>query len=917
MHSGDHVLAIPATDGSPAVPEHTTVKTPMNMSPENKAHYESEKEAIHLILTEIGDEIYSTVDACKTTQDMWKAIERLQQAEQSDGLEDTDEEINEQELEAHYIYMAKIQEVPTAYSGTDSEPLEQVPYNDKYNLFANVHHHCEQSESTETSKTLDESNSVRDNCLVVLQTKQTEFEKYKACNDRTIDYDKLELVKEKHDELVKQSLITKSHYEGLVKEKIKVITDLKPKEDRDIDKMISMEKQLQFLNDIVYKRNQTIQTIHMLAPKGPTFNGRPTFANLMYLKKAQSEKPCLYVIPNDQSDLTNRLVLDREETLTLAEESRSKLNKDFVPFVLAVINLHQFLVMEIWFKETSRSTRSDLYAISLQETTSSTPICLMAKASPTQDVVIGLPKLKYVKDQLCSSCEVSKAKRSSFKMNTIPSAKGRKPSSKHLHIFGCTCYLTGDGENLDKMKKKGSVHSGDIQLKTSVANDTSADTSVPSQQELDLLFGPFVNKSSSPTDKYKHRDTPPTTSIQSSSELTNPTNANAKENNDNRSEHEFTNPFCTPVQEVAESSSHNIGNLNVHTFNQPQVFKYRWTKDYPLEQVCGNPSKPVQTTRQITTDPKMCMFALTVSTTELKNIKEAMANSVRIEAMQEELHQFNRLQVWELVDKPFGKHLIKLKWLWKNKKDKEQTMIRSKARLLANGYAQEEGIDFEESFTLVARLEAVRIFVAYAAHKSFPIYQMDVKTAFLNGPLKEEVYFAQPDGFVNPDHPEKVYQLRKALYGLKQAPRAWYNELSQFLMSKGFTKEVEYMALSASCAQVMWMRTQLKDYGFNYNKIPLYCDSQSAIAISCNLVQHSYTKHIHNRCHFIKEQVENDTIKLYFVRTKYQLADMFTKALPEDRFKYLVRRIGMRCLTPAELEVLANDLLDISSNIDL
>ncbi|GKC01170.1 retrovirus-related pol polyprotein from transposon TNT 1-94 [Tanacetum coccineum] len=170
----------------------------------------------------------------------------------------------------------------------------------------------------------------------------------------------------------------------------------------------------------------------------------------------------------------------------------------------------------------------------------------------------------------------------------------------------------------------------------------------------------------------------------------------------------------------------------------------------------------------------MCMFALTVSTAKPKNIKEAMADSAWIEAMQEELHQFDRLQVWELVDKPFGKNVIKLKWLWKNKKDEDQTVIRNKARLVAKGYAQEEGIDFEESFAPVARLEAVRIFIAYAAHKSFPIYQMDVKTTFLNGPLKEEVYVAQPDGFVDPDHPEKVYRLRKALYGLKQAPRAKY-----------------------------------------------------------------------------------------------------------------------------------------------
>ncbi|GJX78114.1 retrovirus-related pol polyprotein from transposon TNT 1-94 [Tanacetum coccineum] len=204
---------------------------------------------------------------------------------------------------------------------------------------------------------------------------------------------------------------------------------------------------------------------------------------------------------------------------------------------------------------------------------------------------------------------------------------------------------------------------------------------------------------------------------------------------------------------------------------------------------------------------------------------------------------------------------------------------------------QEEGIDFEESFALVARLEAVGIFVAYVAHKSFPIYQMDMKMTFLNGPLMEEVYVAQPDGFVDPDHPKKVYRLRKALYGLKQAPRAW----------------AEYVALSASCAQVIWMRTQLQDYGFNYNKIPLYCDSQSAITISCNPVQHSHTKHIHTRYHFIKKHVENGIIELYFVRTEYQLADMFTKVLSEDMFQYLVRRIGMRYLTPAELEVLTNE----------
>ncbi|GJY88335.1 retrovirus-related pol polyprotein from transposon TNT 1-94 [Tanacetum coccineum] len=246
----------------------------------------------------------------------------------------------------------------------------------------------------------------------------------------------------------------------------------------------------------------------------------------------------------------------------------------------------------------------------------------------------------------------------------------------------------------------------------------TAEKTDSSQQGLEFLFSPLLE------------------------EYYNPTHGLAEENNNDQApnasfqEAEFINPFCTRVQEIGESSSRNIDNTDVHSF-QPQSHDYRWTRDHPLEQVRGNPTMPVQTRRQLATDPEMCMFALTVSIVEPKNIKEAMADSAWIEAMQDELHQFDRLKVWELVDKPFGKMVIKLKWLWKNKKDEDQTVIRNKARLVAKGYAQEEGIDFEESFAPVARLEAVRIFVAHAAHKSFPIYQMDVKTAFLNGPLKD------------------------------------------------------------------------------------------------------------------------------------------------------------------------------------
>nr|GEV90193.1 retrovirus-related Pol polyprotein from transposon TNT 1-94 [Tanacetum cinerariifolium] len=553
----------------------------------------------------------------------------------------------------------------------------------------------------------------------------------------------------------------------------------------------------------------------------------------------------------------------------------------------------------------------------------------MAKASPTQawlwhqrlshlnfdyinllskkDAVIGLPKLKFVKDQLCSSCELSKAKRSSFKSKSVPSLKGRL-NLLHMDLCGPMRVASINGKKYI-LRTRLIVESTHIRFdeikemsETSVANDTSglvpkrqkasdydysdpipqlqnvsssSDAHVSSQQELDLLFGPLY-------DEFFTAGT---------SEPSTPTYVHAEENNVNQAEDEhlledeFTNPFCTPVQEVDKSSSHNIGNSNVHEFNQPQVFEYRWTKDHPLEQVRGNLSKPVQTRRQLATDPEMCMFALTVSTAKPKNSKEAMANSAWIEAMQEELHQFDRLQVWELVDKPFGKIVIRLKWLWKNKKDEDQTVIRNKARLVAKGYVQEEGIDFEESFA-----------------------PMDVKTSFLNGPLKEEVYVAQPDGFVNPDHPEKVYRLKKALYGLIQAPRAWYDELSKFLTSKGFTKglQIHQSPRDIFIYQAKYALEILHKHGMDKGQsIGDKLVSWMSKKQDCTAMSSAEAKYVALSASIA--QVENGIIELYFVRTEYQLADMFTKALPEDRFKYLVKRIGIRCLTPAELEVLAKE----------
>nr|GFB54280.1 retrovirus-related Pol polyprotein from transposon TNT 1-94 [Tanacetum cinerariifolium] len=188
----------------------------------------------------------------------------------------------------------------------------------------------------------------------------------------------------------------------------------------------------------------------------------------------------------------------------------------------------------------------------------------------------------------------------------------------------------------------------------------------------------------------------------------------------------------TPSSTTTVAADTTPLNTQTHepTFYQRHPSEHRWTKDHWLEQVIGNPSQSIRTRRQLQTDGEMCMFTLTVSRTEPKNIKEAMADSAWIESMEEELQQFDRLDVWELVDKPLCKNVINMKWLWKNKRDEENTIIRNKSCLVAKGYAQKEGVNFEESFAPVARLEAIRLFIAYAAHKSLLYTRWTLKQDF-------------------------------------------------------------------------------------------------------------------------------------------------------------------------------------------
>src|SRR4030066_1755335 len=177
-----------------------------------------------------------------------------------------------------------------------------------------------------------------------------------------------------------------------------------------------------------------------------------------------------------------------------------------------------------------------------------------------------------------------------------------------------------------------------------------------------------------------------------------------------------------------------------------------------------------------------------ISMIEPTSVDEALSDDGWIVAMHEELNQFKRNDVWDLVAKPPKKNIIGTKWVFRNKLNEQGEVVRNKARLVAQGYSQQEGIDYTETFALVARLEAIRFLLSYAVNHGITLYQKDVKSAFLNGVISEEVYVKQPPGFEDLKHPEYVFKLKKSLYGLKQAPRAWYERLSNFLLKNDFKR---------------------------------------------------------------------------------------------------------------------------------
>ncbi|GJT26880.1 retrovirus-related pol polyprotein from transposon TNT 1-94 [Tanacetum coccineum] len=567
----------------------------------------------------------------------------------------------------------------------------------------------------------------------------------------------------------------------------------------------------------------------------------------------------------------------------------------------------------------------------------------------------------------------------------------------------------------------------------------------PTDKELEMLFQPMfdeyreqsqVNEPVPSTTEVNAQVVPPGTSLSSTIAQDAPSTSASSSTSDTHHpvQHqgiaeeitheeplinlEVLHPSLNPGEPgSAQSSSGNVNSAEPNEVNQPQDHLRRWTKDHPLDNIVGNPSRHVSTRKQLASDALWC-------------------------SMQDEIYKFDRLEVWELVPRPIYVMVIALKWIYKVKLDEYGDVLKNKARCTNRGHQNLH---------------------CQCRNQEYDHLSDGCQNSFLNGDLQEEVFVSQPKGFKDQDNPTHVYRLKKALYGLKQAPRAWsmMGQMSFFLglqvsqsprgifinqakyaletlkkygmdlsdpvdtpmvdrlkldedlmgipvdqtrfrgmvgslmyltasrpdlvfavcmcaryqakpTKKHFeaikrvfrylkgtinmglwypkdnamsltayadadhagcqdsrrstsgsaqflgdrlvswsskkqrstaisTTEAEYIAMSGCCAQILWMRSQLKDYGFDFNKIPLYCDNKSAIALCCNNVQHSRSKHIDIRHHFIREQVENRVVELYFVETNYQLADILTKALPRERFEFLLPRLGMKSLTPETL----------------
>nr|GEY75359.1 hypothetical protein [Tanacetum cinerariifolium] len=601
-----------------------------------------------------------------------------------------------------------------------------------------------------------------------------------------------------------------------------------------------------------------------------------------------------------------------------------------------------------------RST--NLHMINLHEMASASPVCLMARASSPKSwlcintlvepartmLIFSHAPLFLCAEAIATACFTQNRTIIHCRFNKTPYEliNGRKSDISFLRVFGALCYPKNDREDIGKLGAKGDIgFSLGILSKPGLQNMTSGQinsrldltyapstitTQQPSEGELDLLFEAIYDYYIGGQPSSTRRTVLPAQEPQDVDEI----NLNSMVNGNT-----FVNPFANSFTSV--------------------------TKDHPLEQVIREPSRPILTRNQLRSNGDMCMYALSMSTMEPNNVKEAMTDPVWIDSMQEELLQFKRLDVWVLVPAPDNISPLTLKWLFKNKHDEEQTVIRNKSRLIMRGYRQEEGIDFEESFAPQAPRAWYDELLTFLLQNHFfkgtidptlfirrfhddilvvQVYVDDIIFCFTHprNPKKYGMEFCDPVGtpmeikdkldldhngtpvdatkyhsmisalmYLTSSRPDIVhatclcarYQAMTTEKHLKEVKRIfcylrgtintglWYTKDSGFELTR--FSDVDY----ARCKDTF--KSTSGGAQFLGEKLVSWSSKkQDYIAISCNPVQYSRTKHIAVRYHFIKEHVEKGTIEVYFVKTDYQLADIFTKALLADHFNYLVHRLA-------------------------
>nr|GEZ02750.1 retrovirus-related Pol polyprotein from transposon TNT 1-94 [Tanacetum cinerariifolium] len=515
---------------------------------------------------------------------------------------------------------------------------------------------------------------------------------------------------------------------------------------------------------------------------------------------------------------------------------------------------------------------SNLYTISVEDMMKSSPICLLSKASKNKswlwhrrlnhlnfgtindlarkDLVRGLPRLKFKKDHLYSACQLGKSKKHTHKPKT-ENTNLEVLNNLHMDlcgpiVFGALCYPTNDSEDLGKLQPTADIgifvgYAPSRKGSSLVPNPVPVTPYVPpTNKELEILFQPMF-------DEYLE---PPR-----ADRLVLPAQAVSAPVNSDGTPSSTTIDRDAPSLSISPSSSA----LQSHSLHQGVAAEPNYMEDHNIAPVDNNPF-------------------LNVFAPEPHSESSSSGDISSIES-------------------PY--------WIYKVKLYEYGDVLKNKARLVVKGYQQEEGINFEESFAQVARIEAIRIFIANAASKNMTIYQMDVKTAFLNSELKEEVYVSQSEGFVDPDHPTHVYRLNKALYGLEQAP--W--KFGMDSCDSVDTPMMDRLKLDEEpLGTINWGLLYLKDTAMALTAYADHAGCQDTRRSTSGSAQflgdklHFRSKHVDIHHHFIREQVERGVVELYFVTTDYQFANIFTKALPRQRFEFILPRLGMKSMSPTTLK---------------